>query len=179
MNYHKLASLTFRATTAAQNGVGFNMLHLLWICDSLLYMQNITETSVDWPFSYILLFRHLFFSLLHHREALAGKDRERKSNSTAAVTYNREHLELLSHLIFSQVFSFLDCPFSQPCPQVIFDDIWSLIAWHCGSLGSKWSKFVEFKRSRTICMEAGGETTRKRNGLSSVVWRAFFLFPCF
>lgn len=89
MNDHKLASLTFRATTAAQNGVGFNMLHLLWICDSLLSMQNITETSVDWPFSYILLFRHLFFSLLHHREALAVKDRERKSNSTAAVTYNR------------------------------------------------------------------------------------------
>lgn len=104
MSYHKLASLTFRATTAAQNGLGFNMLHLLWICDSLLYMQNIIETSVDWPFSYILLFRHLFFSLLHHREALAVKDRERKSNSTTAVTYNHEHLELLSHLIFSQVF---------------------------------------------------------------------------
>ena len=74
------------------------------------------------------------------------------------LTHNREHLELLSHLIFSQCLLYL--PFIHSlCPQVMFDYVIPLIFWHRGSL---WSKCDEFKRSK---LPPGGPRGRERHYL--------------
>lgn len=99
----------------------------------------------DWVIhrlTFFLIFCLWLVLLLRPREALTVNERERKSNSSAAVTYNHKHLELLSHLIFSQYL--LCCPFIPTlCPQVISDDVWLLIAGHCGS---PWSKIEQICR---------------------------------